>query len=143
VNGERLGRGHRAVPHTSDVILEAWGADLASCCEEAVTALLGSFIDVRAAVVVEERILEISTASPDLALLALLDEVLFVIDTADSVPVAAHVTPGPDGTLRVQLDGADPRSVEPSGAAPKAISRSGLRVEVGPSGVRCAFLVDV
>ena len=131
------------MPHTADVIFEAWGPDLATCCEEAVAALLGAFIDASRARIVDRRAIEIPPAGPDAMLLGLLDEVLFVLDTTDAVPVAAHVEPSAAGGLRVQIDGADLRSIEPTGAVPKAISRSGLRVDVERSQVRCTFLVDV
>ena len=32
--------GHRVVPHTADVIVEAWGASMLECMEEAVWALV-------------------------------------------------------------------------------------------------------
>ena len=136
-------RGHRTVAHTADVIVEAWGPDVASCCEEAVSALLEGFIDASSAKVVERLDIDLAPSTAETTLLALLDEVLFVVDTADVVPVAVHVAPAPTGAVRVRLDGADPRSVEPTGAAPKAISRSGLRVHVEPTRVECAFIVDV
>ena len=141
--GGRRGRGHRTVPHTSDVILEAWAPDLAACYEEAVAALLGTFLDVDRARVVDGRTVDVDATTADAGLLALLDEILFVLDTSDLVPVAAHVESGGPGTLRARLDCADPESVAATGAAPKAIARSELRVDVDPSQVRCTFLVDV
>lgn len=76
-------------------------------------------------------------------LLALLDEVIFVLDTSVNVPVAARVQAAEGDGLVVELELAPPDAVEPTGAVPKAISRSGLLFEVTPSGARCAFLVDV
>jgi hypothetical protein len=38
-------RGHRVLPHTADVIVEAWGPDLVSCCEEAVAGLAALYVD--------------------------------------------------------------------------------------------------
>jgi SHS2 domain-containing protein len=51
----RAPRGHRTLPHTADVILEAWGPDLATCCEEAVAALVETYADSQSATVVGER----------------------------------------------------------------------------------------
>lgn len=55
-------RGHRSVAHTADVILEAWGRDLAACCEEATAALTEVYLDAvdRAALVSTAR----STSDP-------------------------------------------------------------------------------
>ena len=136
-------RGHRAVPHTSDVILEAWGPDLAACYEEAVAALLGTFLDVDRARVVDGRTVDADVTAAEAGLLALLDEVLFVLDTSDLVPVAAHVEASVPGVVRARLDCADRESVEATGAAPKAIARSELRIDLEPAQVRCTFLVDV
>jgi SHS2 domain-containing protein len=36
----RPARGHRSLPHTADVIIDAWGPDQAACYEEAVAALV-------------------------------------------------------------------------------------------------------
>jgi SHS2 domain-containing protein len=48
-------RGRRVVAHTADVILEAWGFDLPSCGEEAVSALVDTYVDSRRAKMVEHR----------------------------------------------------------------------------------------
>ncbi|MFP4513139.1 MAG: hypothetical protein ACLFRV_09370, partial [Acidimicrobiales bacterium] len=57
-------------------------------------------------------------------------------------PVAAEVEVASDGGLDAVIDLAEPDSLEPTGAAPKAISRSGLHVDVGPAGARCSLLVE-
>lgn len=138
-------RGHRSLPHTADVIIEAWGPDLATCCEEAVTALIGTYADPRATAVVAHRDVRVPHAPADDMLLDLLDEVVFAIDVADGIPIGVTVHAGGDGDagVRARLALADPGSVEPAGAVPKAISRSGVMVTRHPGLVRCRFLVDV
>lgn len=136
-------RGHRSLPHTADVLIEAWGADLAACCEEAVAALAELYAEAGDAVVVAERELSVPPAPPGDMLLDLLDEVVFALDVAEGIPIEARVRPGTDGGLEVRLRLADPPTVEPAGAAPKAISRSGLEVTRVAGAVRCRFLVDV
>ncbi|WP_420884068.1 archease [Micromonospora sp. CPCC 205547] len=41
----RPGYGHRRVPHTADVRIEAWAPDQESCLAEAVDALVETFVD--------------------------------------------------------------------------------------------------
>ena len=137
------GRGHRVVPHTADVILEAWGPDLPSCCEEAVAALVGVCFERRSSSVSDHRGFAVPAGPDDTMLLDLLDEVVFVVDTEEAVPVGAAVRAGSSGGLDVELTMVGRDGVETVGPAPKAVSHSGLVVERGHGGVRCSFLVDV
>jgi len=123
--------------------MEAWGPDLASCLEEAVAALVGACADVTGAPVVGTHVVHLPRAPADAVLVDLLDEVVFVLDTAGTVPIGAAIRAAAGGGLDVTLSLAALSSVEPTGAVPKAISRSDLRVETRPGEVRCAFLVDV
>lgn len=141
-----IGRGHRILPHTADVIVEAWGPDLAACVEEAITALISICVDVRPASIERTRSVRVGPGSYESVLLAALDEVIFSLDTSTDVPVGVGVSLL-DGDAEVHLDLefqlAASASVEPAGAGPKAISRSGLNVESSPNEVQCTFLVDV
>jgi SHS2 domain-containing protein len=135
-------RGHRALPHTADVILEAWGPDLPACCEEAVGALAATYVAPGAPAAREHR-LHLPPGPDESLLLDLIDEVIFVLDAADAVPVRARVARAADGGLDVRLALAARPAVTPAGAVPKAVSRSELRVDAAPGAVRCRFLVDV
>lgn len=136
-------RGHRVVPHTADLILEAWGPDLASCCEEAVAALVVTFADAAGAEVAGRREVHLPPAEDESLLLDVLDEVIFTLDTEVTVPIGACVTAAADGGVDLVLPLADRDDVRATGAVPKAISRSELGVATVPEGVRCRFLVDV
>lgn len=136
-------RGHVALPHTADVILEAWGPDLATCFEEAVVALVEVGIEPTGAAAAERRHVELDPAPDDELLMALLDEVIFLLDTADGVPVGVHVRRRGDGGMAVEVLLADLATIEATGAVPKAVSRSELAVIHEDTGVRCRFLVDV
>ena len=135
-------RGHRALPHTADVILEAWGPDIASCCEEAVAALVDAYAIGRGETQAE-RVVHVPPAPAEELLLDVLEEVIFALDTAELVPVGASV----DGTESAGFDMVlrfdDRSAVEPTGALPKAVSRSGLRVVNRPGRVSCRFIVDL
>jgi SHS2 domain-containing protein len=139
----RTPHGHRTLPHTADVIIEAWGADLVACCEEAVAALVEIYADAGNAIVIAEREVRVPPAPMGDMLLDLLDEVVFALDVAEGIPIAACIRAGPDGGLEVRLMLAEPASVDPAGAVPKAISRSGLEMTRAADAVVCRFLVDV
>lgn len=125
------------------MILEAWASDLASCCEEAVAALVATFATAAPAAAVGEHHLHLAPATPESLLIDVLEEVIFVLDTADDVPVSATVRPAADGGLDVVLTMADRATVEGTGAVPKAVSRSGFQIGEQQGKVHCRFLVDL
>jgi SHS2 domain-containing protein len=136
-------RGHRALPHTADVILEAWGPDLAACLEEAVVALASLYVDTTGARVVERRLVRLLPAAPSELLISLIDEAIFALDTGTAVPVGAEVATRGDGGLDISLQLAARDSITPTGASPKGVSRSNLRLDQGTGRVHCTFLIDV
>ena len=135
--------GHRSLAHTADVILEAWGPDLASCCREAAAALVGTYVDKVNGEYVGERFVHVPPAPPEAQVFRVLEELIFTLDTSDDVPVAVDVRGAADGGLVVELKLVRRRSVDATGAVPKALSRSGLLVETGLGRVFCRFLVDL
>lgn len=139
----RPGRGHRAVPHTADVIVEAWGPDVPACYEEAVAGLAAVYVDAARAREIGRLPVHLGPGPADVLLVDLVEEAIFALDTAPGVPFRAVVGPAGDGGLDVELVLADPATVTASGSVPKAVSRSELAVSFGPGGVRCRFLVDV
>jgi SHS2 domain-containing protein len=136
-------RGHRAIPHTADVILEAWAPDVAGCLEEAVAALASTYGEVDDGTALTARTVEVPPGQRETQLLDLLDEVIFALDTAEGVPVAADVRQVADGSLQVVLRLVPLDRVAPTGSVPKGISRSELELRDSPKGVSCRFLVDV
>ena len=131
------------MPHTADVILQAWGPDLASCCEEAVAALLAICLNGSEAAVAGQLEFTVPAGPADAMLLDLLDEVIYVLDTEPKVPIRAEATAQSDGAMKVELQLADREAVESTGSGPKAVSRSELSVENRPGQTHCSFLVDV
>ena len=139
----RSRRGHRTLPHTADVIVEAWAPDLAACCEEAVAGLASLFVEAAGAEEIGRRSLHLAPGRDDDVLLDVLDEAIFTLDTAEGVPLRAEIGVATDGGLDVELVLADPRTVTATGAVPKGVSRSELTVTRERGEVRCRFLVDV
>src|SRR5690606_8738123 len=119
-------------------MVEAWGPDLAACCEEAVAALAAVHLDVARAVVAGRRDAHLPPAPPDRLALAALDEAIFLLDAADGVPVPAEGRPAAGRGLDVPVQPADPETV----AVPKAVS-SEVELDEGADGVRCRVVVAV
>jgi SHS2 domain-containing protein len=140
--GERPAAGHRSVSHTADVRIESWAPSREHCVVEAVAAMVGNFAEISGAVptaTVRFR----AAPGPDADLLvAVLDEVIYLIDTAGRLPVAAQVEAG-DGSLDVRLSMVDAGRAELVGAVPKGISLHDLRFGREGAGWSCSVTIDV
>ncbi|MDC0766801.1 archease [Streptomyces sp. HD] len=138
----RGGSGHRAVPHTADVRVEAWGASRERCLVEAALGMVECFADVTAVRPTSvERVRFAQDTDEDL-LTALLDEVVFRLDVDGRVPVDLEAD-ATEGDLDVRLALADLADVEITGGTPKGVSWHGLQIGPGPYGWSCAVTVDV
>ncbi len=136
--------GHRLVPHTADVRIEAWGTTQECCLVEAVLAMVESFADISAVRPTAMQRTQLSGVSDDDLLAALLDEVVFRLDVHGQVPVDVEVeSDAPGGALDVRLAVADLSDVEITGAVPKAVSWNELRIGPGPYGWSCEVTIDV
>ncbi|MEV0730471.1 archease [Polymorphospora sp. NPDC050346] len=134
--------GHRSVPHTADVRVEAWAPARERCVAEAVAGMVASFAEVpadSAGPVVEFRV---DPGTDEDMLVAVLDEVIFRMDTEGRLPASADVA-AVDGGFEVRLRMADPDRVEVVGAVPKAVSLHELRFAPGADGWSCAVTLDV
>ncbi|MEU6084552.1 archease [Streptomyces sp. NPDC047108] len=152
-------RGHRAVPHTADIRLEAWAPTRDECIAEAVLGLVESFADVSG--VRPERLVAFSVPegpAEDL-LLAVLDEVIYRLDVHGDVPVDVEAAasmgaeqgaeggdeeagPG-DGALYLRFAVTDAEHVRAVGAQPKAVALQGLRFAAEHGRWSCGVTVDV
>ncbi|RZU75703.1 SHS2 domain-containing protein [Micromonospora kangleipakensis] len=136
-------RGHRMVPHTADVRIEAWAPDREGCVAEAVTALVDTFVDTTGAT--PEATVEFQVPSgddPDL-LVGVLNEVIFRLETEGDVPLATEVRAANDGGLLVRWHTTGSDAVELVGAVPKAVSLHELRFGRGQEGWSGAVTLDV
>lgn len=139
----RLGEGgHRAVPHTADVRVEAWGASREQCLAEAVLGMVETFVDLTGARPTAVRRTRIAAAGDDDLLAALLDEVIFRLEVDGEVPVDVEADTT-DGELDVRLAMTGLAAVEITGAPPKAVSWNELRLAPDAYGWSCAVTLDV
>ena len=138
------GQGHRTVPHTADLRLEAWGPTQEACLAEAVRGVVDSFAVVAAARprhTAERRF--IASSDEDL-LVAVVEEVVYRLDADGEIPVTAAVRPAPEGGVVLTLALADVKEAEITGAAPKAASLHDLRCAVDATGRwSCGITIDV
>ncbi|XTZ17179.1 archease [Micromonospora echinospora] len=136
-------RGHRRVPHTADVRVEAWAPTREECLVEAVAALVESFADPGGAASTGSAGFDVPPGGDEDLLVGVLEEVVFRLETEGTLPVAVEVTDAGDGGLRVRWRTVDTDAVELVGAVPKAVSLHGLRFDEGAAGWSCAVTLDV
>lgn len=138
----RGGSGHRAVPHTADVRIEAWAVSRERCLVEAALGMVECFADVTAVRPTSVERVRLAEDSDEGLLTALLDEVVYRLDVDGRVPVDLEAD-AMDGDLDVRLALAELADVEVTGATPKGISWHGLHIGPDPYGWSCAVTVDV
>ncbi|WP_413644508.1 archease [Micromonospora sp. RTP1Z1] len=136
-------RGHHMVPHTADVRIEAWAPDREGCVAEAVTALVGTFVDASGATPEADVEFHVPPGADEDLLVGVLDEVIFRMETEGELPLATEVRAADDGglTMRWRATGTD--AVELVGAVPKAVSLHELRFGPDGNGWSCAVTLDV
>lgn len=134
--------GHRTVPHTADVRIEAWSPTREGCIAEAVRAVVGSFVDLSAVHGGEDREYTIAGDGDESLLTGALDEVIYRMETDGEIPVSAIVETT-DGGLRVRSTVVDVDTVCLVGAVPKAVSLHDLRFGPDPHGWSCQVTLDV
>jgi SHS2 domain-containing protein len=138
------GHGHRILPHTADLRLEAWGPTRESCLAEAVRGLAEAFVDPASATPTAAVPVAVDAAPGTDLLVALLEEVIFAVDVLGVVPLRAHLAVGTDGrSVTGTFDVAPLADLARTGSAPKAITRHRLRFGPGDGGWRCLVTVDV
>jgi SHS2 domain-containing protein len=120
-------RGHRALEHTADIRVQAWAPTREECIAEAIAGLVASFVEIEGARPEWSVDAELTATSDEDALVAALDEVIYVLDTRGGVPVAAALEAG-EGTWRLHLELTPVAAVPLCGAVPKAASLHGLHL---------------
>jgi SHS2 domain-containing protein len=134
-------QGHRTVPHTADLRIEAWAGSCEECVAEALRGLVDSVADVRGAVATRTAECELTGVSPADLLASAAEEIIYILDTAGQVPVSVQVRPAghpghqqPAAGIILTLELANASAVEFVGAAPKAVSFHRLTCEPDASG---------
>lgn len=134
--------GRRSVPHTADLRVEAWGATREECLEQAVGGVCESFLDLTGAIAVRRRDVLVRAERDEDLLVALLEEVVYWLDTENEVPVDVELSPVAGG-LRAGLCMADAGALPIMGAVPKAVTLHDLDLVGGTQGWTCSVTLDV
>jgi protein archease len=134
--------GHRTVPHTADIRIEAWADSRERSIAEAVLGTVESFLDISTAHPTGTHTFRLAASSDADLLAAVLDEVIYLLDTTSTVPVDIELEPLDDAVdVRFATIGAE--QLPQVGAVPKAVSLHGLSLSAGPGGWSCSVTLDV
>ncbi len=134
--------GHRSVPHTADLRIEAWAPTRNGCIREAVLGTVNSFLDTSPARPNHTLVRRLTADRDDDLLVAVLDEVIYLLDTAGDAPVDVEVN-GTDSDVEVTFAMADASRLPQIGAIPKAVSFNELRLVRERASWRCSVTLDV
>ena len=138
------GRGHRTVPHTADLRIEAWAPTREECMAEAARGLVDSFAVVAGRPPSGRARRHMVARLDEDLLVAILDEVIYRLDTDGQIPVSVAVRRAPDGGVVVFFALVPVAEAEITGAVPKAASLHDLRFAPDAAGRwSCAVTVDV
>jgi SHS2 domain-containing protein len=141
--GEQVA-GHRTVPHTADLRIEAWAATREECLAEAVRGLVGSFAAVAGRRPSRRDSRVMAAPSDEDLLVAVVDEVIYRLDADGEIPVSVAVRPVPQGGVAVSFALVPVGAAEITGAVPKAASLHELRCAPDAADWwSCAVTVDV
>ena len=134
--------GHRSVPHTADLRIEAWAPTRNGCIRQAVLGTVESFLDTSSARPNHTLVRRLTADRDDDLLVAVLDEVIYLLDTEGQAPVDLDMK-RTDSGLDVAFAMADATTLPQLGAVPKAVSLNELGFSHGQEGWRCAVTLDV
>jgi len=134
--------GHRTVPHTADVRVEAWAPTRERCIAEAVRATVESFVDASSVHPTGTHRCRLTAERDDDLLASVLEELIYVMETAGDVAVDAEID-HVDGGIDVRFATVDVAQVIQVGAVPKAVSLHELTLAPGPRGWCCSVTLDV
>jgi SHS2 domain-containing protein len=142
--GGRRTSGHRSVPHTADLRIEAWAATREECVAEAVRALVSSFAAAGAAGWGRAAEHHLAGETDADLVAAAIEEVIYGLDTHGEIPVAVDARRAADGGIDLTFHLTSLDQTEITGAAPKAASLSGLYCGSDETGRwSCAVTIDV
>ncbi len=134
--------GHRTVPHTADLRIEAWAPTGDGCIRQAVLGTVASFLETSTAHPNHTRLRWLNADRDHDLLVGVLDEVIYLLDTTGETPVDLDMN-GTDGGVDATFTMADASTLPHVGAVPKALSLNDLRLTRSRRGWRCAVTLDV
>lgn len=134
--------GHRSVPHTADLRIEAWAPTRDGCIREAVLGAVESFLETSSVEASQTRRRRLAANGDDDLLVAALEEVIYLLDTTGEAPVDL-VLQDIDGGVEITFAMVDATTLPQVGAVPKAVSLNDLHISHRRRGWRCSVTLDV
>jgi SHS2 domain-containing protein len=134
--------GHRSVPHTADLRIEAWAPTRDGCIRQAVLGTVESFLDTSSAQAQQTRRRRVTGDHDDDLLVAALEEVIYLLDTTGEAPVDVNLSQADSG-VDMTFAMVNASAVPQVGAVPKAVSLNELHLSHGKHGWRCSVTLDV
>lgn len=134
--------GHRVSTHAGDVAIEAWAPSRGGCLEELVRGVVETFADTRNATATRELPFQAGAARDEDLVLAVLDDVYFLLDS-DGFVVVDIALNEEDGKLNGTYFVAPFDAVVQSGSAPRGILRSDVKFALDGQTWRGRVIVDV
>lgn len=134
--------GNRSVPHTADVRVEAWAPTREGCIAQAVHGAVRTFVEPAGMPASSARSFRLEDGDDEDLLLAVLEEMVYLLDTAGEVPVEVRIEESGEG-VEVWFGMVVARTLRQVGAVPKAVSLHELRLSHGRSGWSCSVTLDV
>ncbi|MEV1173279.1 archease [Nonomuraea sp. NPDC049784] len=134
--------GHRTLPHTADTRIQAWAPTTGECIAQAVLAMVDSFLGLRGAAASSEYDLRAEPGEPQDQLVAVLDEVIYLMDTTGQIPINV-TTQQEENRLSLHLTMTDLSTVPQTGAVPKAVALHQLTFEHRAGQWTCTVTLDV
>ncbi|TCN31181.1 SHS2 domain-containing protein [Kribbella orskensis] len=134
--------GHRTMPHTADLRVDAWAGSRERCIAEAVLGTVESFLDVSAAHPTGTHHFQLTASSDVDLLVAVLEEVVYLMETSGEVPVDVELVPL-DATVGVRFATIGAEALPQVGAVPTAVSLHELTLAASPGGWFCSVTLDV
>ncbi|KZS62521.1 MAG: archease [Mycobacterium pseudokansasii] len=134
--------GHRSVPHTADLRIEAWAPTRNGCIRQAVLGTVESFLDTSSATAQQTRRRRITANRDDDLLVAALEEVIYLLETTGQAPADLRLSEA-DGGVDMTLEMIDAGAVAQVGAVPKAVSLNDLCLVRDEHGWQCSVTLDV
>ncbi|MEU9125001.1 archease [Streptomyces sp. NPDC048506] len=139
---ESSASGHRSVPHTADLCIEAWAGTREECIAEAVRGVIGSFTDTAGVAAGITRECELRADTDERLLAAVIEDVIYRMEAAAEVPADIRVTAADHG-VRLRFTMVSSGLVGQIGAVPKAVSLHGLRLAHDAQGWAGRVTLDV
>lgn len=138
--------GHRTLPHTADVAIEAWAPSKDECVGQAVQALVKSFAEPPETVPTGSVAFAVDPVTDEDLLVTVLDEVIYQIEVHGRVPVDTSIderTGITEGRADIRFATVPMEDVQATGSMPKAVSLHGLRFTRTGGLWHCHVTIDV